>query len=117
MHKRITFRNMDHSDVMERYANDQLAKVEDFLENEPTPIYIDLVFEPSKVRQHHRIELRVKSPNYEIISNYEYKGEAFYDTLDRVIDVMYRRLHEEKQRIKKDNRKMTGRHDDFKKQR
>jgi len=116
MHKRITFRNMDHSSVMEQYANQQLAKVEGFLENEPTPVYIDLIFEPSKVREHHRIELRVKSPNYDRISNYEYQGEDFYDTLDRVIDVMYNELHEDKKR-RIDERKMQGRHDEFKKQR
>ena len=116
MHKRITFRNMKHSGVMKQYADQQLDKLILFLENEPTPVYIDLVFEPSKVREHHRIELRVKSPNYDRISNYEYQGEAFYDTLDRVIDVMYKELLEDKKRHL-DDRKMVGRHDEFKKQR
>jgi len=107
---------MDHSDMMEEYANQQLEKVIEFLKNEPTPIYIDLIFEPSKVREHHRIELRVKSPHFDRISNYEYQGEAFYDTLDRVIDVMYKELHEDKKKHL-DERKMVGRHDEFKKQR
>ena len=114
MHKRITFRNMDHSSVMEDYANQQLAKVVDFLEHEESPRYIDLVLEPSKVHSHHRVELRIKSPNYERISNYE--GTDFYDVLDRVIDVMYRELHEDKKR-RNDHLKEVGRHDDFKKQR
>ena len=117
MHKRITFRNMEHSDVMKRYANGQLEKVEKFLENEATPVYIDLIFEPSKIHQHHRVELRIKTPLYDLVSNYEYKGEAFYDTLDRVIDVMYRCLHEAKRKEKKDRKKTCGRHEDFKKQR
>ncbi len=116
-HKRITFRNMEHSAVMRDYADQQLTKLEHFLENERTPIYIDLVFEPSKLREHHRIELRVKTPLYDKISNYEYQGEKFYDVLDRVIDIMYKELHEEKQRIKRDNRKTVGRHKEFKKQR
>lgn len=114
MHKRITFRNMDHSDVLEKYANEQLTKIEDFLQHERTPIYIDLVLEPSKVREHNRVELRVKSPQYDLISNYE--GPKFYDVLDRVIDIMYRNLHEEK-RKEVDMKKQRGRHDDFKKQR
>jgi len=114
MHKRITFRNMDHSDVMEQYANDQLEKIIVFLENERTPIYIDLVLEPSKVHAHHAVEIRVKSPNYDRISNYE--GSKFYDVLDRVIDVMYKELCEDKKKLK-DNLKSVGRHDDFKKQR
>ena len=116
MHKRITFKGMDHSQVIEEYANKQLSKVEQFLENEPTPIYIDLVLEPSKTREHHFIELRVKSPHYDLISNYEHTGDDFYNVLDRVIDVMYRRLREEKQKLV-DKRKSVGRHEDFKKQR
>lgn len=116
MHKRITFRGMDHSSVMEDYANQQLEKVESFLENEPTPVYIDLIFEPSKVHEHSRVELRVKSPHYDLISNYEHEGTSFYDVLDRVIDVMYKRLHDEKKKLV-DKRKWVGRHEDFKKQR
>ncbi len=107
---------MEKSDVMKQYANQQLEKLVKFLENERTPVYIDLIFEPSKLRQHHRIELRVKSPNFDRVSNYEYQGEEFYDVLDRVIDVMYLELREDKHK-QVDNRKMVGRHDEFKKQR
>lgn len=109
------FRHMDHSDVMEEYANKQLAKVEQFLEGEQrTPIHIDLVLEPSKVHAHHRIELRVKTPHYEKFCDFE--GPKFYDVLDRVVDTMYRLLHEQKER-RVDHRKDMGRHDEFKKQR
>jgi ribosome-associated translation inhibitor RaiA len=107
---------MDKSDVMEQYANQQLKKIEEFLANERSPIYIDLIFEPSKVREHHRVELRVKSANYDRISNYEHQGTSFYDVVDRVIDVMYKELLEDnKKRV--DDRKMVGRHEEFKKQR
>ena len=34
MQKKITFRDTPHSDVAENYANEQLAKVEEFLKNE-----------------------------------------------------------------------------------
>jgi len=114
MNKRVTFKGMEHSSVLEEYANGQLVKVEEFLENERTPVYLDLVFEPSKVHAHHKIELRVKSPHYDKISNYE--GTDFYQTLDRVVDVMYHELLEEKRR-RIDEKKMRGRHDEFKGQR
>ena len=116
MKKSITFRHMEHSAPMEQHADKQLAKLIKFLENEPTPVYLDLVFEPSKVHQHHRIELRVKSSNYDRVSSYEHQGSDFYETLDRVIDVMYKELHEDKKR-QHDELKQRGRHDDFKKQR
>jgi len=114
MHKRITFKGIDHSSVMEDYSNQQLEKVLEFLKNERSPVYVDLVFEPSRVHAHHKIELRVKSPSYDRISNYE--GTNFYRTLDRVIDTMYHELREEKKR-QDDERKMRGRREEFKKQR
>lgn len=116
MHKRIVFRNMEHSDVMESYANGQLEKIINFLENDRGPVYIDLYLEPSSVHQHHRVELHVKSAEYNLNSSYEHEGMSFYDTLDRVIDVMYRQLHEKK-RQNHDEEKMRGRHDDVKKHR
>ena len=36
MNKRIVFRNMDHSDVMEEYANGGFDKIRAKLESEPT---------------------------------------------------------------------------------
>src|SRR5579872_5638596 len=116
MHKRITFRHMDKTEAMENYANEQLRKIEEFLSHEPTPVYLDLVFEPSKVREHHKIELRVKSPNFDAYSTYEYEGTGFYDVLDRVIDVMYQELQEQKRKNIKE-RKHEARAEEFRKKR
>jgi len=114
MHKRVTFNGIESSSAVENYANDQMNKVMDFLSNERSPIYIDLMFKPSKLRAHHFVELRVKTPNYDLISSYE--GTDFYNTIDRVIDVMYRNLHEEKKKLN-DKKKHVGRHEEFKKER
>jgi ribosome-associated translation inhibitor RaiA len=56
----------------------------------------------------------VKSPNYDLISSFE--GPDFYDTVDRVIDVMYHQIHEKKDRHNEE-KKTIGRHEEFKKQR
>ncbi len=114
MHKRITFRNMDHVPSIENYANNRLHKVEHFLEREPTPVYIDLVLEPSKVHEHHRVELRVKSPRYELVSNYE--GPEFYKVLDHVVDTMMTELTEEKRKVvdERKNHKKPGQIFEFK---
>ncbi len=131
MHKHIVFKNTEHSSIMEDYANQQLTKIEEFLASSnimdhapggkasevadsDASIYINLVIEPSKTRAHHYVELRVKGPGYDLIS--EYEGDEPYDVLDRVIDVMYHQLHEYKQK-EVDMRKSRGRHEEFKKQR
>ena len=107
---------MDKSEPMEQYINDQLAKIEEFLSHEPTPVILELVISPSKTHEHHRVELIVKTPHYDKFVDYEYKGTDFYDVVDRVIDTMYHQLHEAKARLV-DERKWVGRHDEFKKQR
>lgn len=112
MNKRIVFRHMDHSDVMEAYANKQLEKIEEFLSHVQKPISIDLYFEPSKVHEHHRVELHVRCGHYDLNSSYEHEGMSFYDVLDRVIDTMYRNILEEKRRYD-DMKKKSGRRDDF----
>jgi ribosome-associated translation inhibitor RaiA len=131
MHKHIVFKNTQHSSLMEDHANEQLKKIEDFLASSnimdhapggkasevpdsDASIYINLVIEPSKTRAHHHMELRVKGPGYDLIS--EHEGAEPYEVLDHVIDVMYRNLHEYKQK-EVDMRKSRGRHDEFKKQR
>lgn len=104
MNKRFYFKDMEPSKAMENYANEQLAKVEKFLSHEPLPVSIDMTFSPSKVREHHKVELRIKSPHYDLVSEYEHQGMEFYDVIDRVIDTMYRNLHEAKrQRVDERN--------------
>lgn len=108
MNKRIVFRNMDKSDAIERYANERLEKIVDFLATEPTPISIDLVLEPSAAREHHRVELRVKTPRYDLIADREHQGDDFYKTLDHVIDVMFRNLIEAKRKALDERDHGTG---------
>ena len=105
MHRKIVFRHMDHSGPMEQHADQQLKKLEKLLEHEPTPIVIDLILEPSKVHSHHRVELIIKTKHYDRVVHSE--GPKFYEVLDHVIDVMYRKLHEDKQRLV-DERKTQG---------
>lgn len=116
MNIQITFKNMEHSDPMEQHIRKHLEKIEHFLHNERDPIFIHVFLEPSKVHRHHRIELLVKSPNYDLSVAYEHEGMDFYITLDRVINQMLDRLQDEHQR-KITERKMVGRHEEFKKER
>jgi ribosome-associated translation inhibitor RaiA len=115
MNIRIFHKNMkEHSEGLDERCRTELARIQEFLTSEPTPITIDLTLAPSHVHAHHKIELRIKSPNYHVVSTYE--GPDFYLTLNRVIDTAYLQLHEDKQRLV-DRRKSEGRHDEFKKQR
>ena len=98
INKRINFRQMDSDQVIEDYINKRLEKIEDFLQHEQTPIDIDFTIVPSKTREHHQVEIRVKSPNYDLVAEIEKQGTDFYDAVNIVIDKMMNQLHKAKQR-------------------
>lgn len=114
MNIQITFQNCDSSQVMEEHIKGQLSKIVHFLEKEPTPIYIDIIIKPGRVHAHHQVEFLLKSPHYDLVTHDE--GPKVYQVLDNVIDAMYARLRKEKDKRIED-RKMVGRHEEFKKQR
>jgi ribosomal subunit interface protein len=116
MNKRIMFKNMAHSDTMQEYVNKKLEKVEKFLKRENAPIYIDVILEQSSTHTHPRVEIRIKTPNFEEVANHEHEGVEIYEAIDRAVDVMYRLLLQHKEKAISE-RKSRGRHDDFKKQR
>jgi ribosomal subunit interface protein len=95
MKKRIAYRGIESTPVLEEFINTHLAKVEKLLVNEPTPIIIDLILEASNVHAHHKVELKVKTPHYDLLAQHE--GPEMYQEIDRVTDKMVteiKRAHE-----------------------
>ncbi|MGB8467591.1 MAG: HPF/RaiA family ribosome-associated protein [Candidatus Babeliales bacterium] len=97
MDKQITFRSMDHSAAIENYINEHIQRIEQFLANEKEPIFIAIVLEPSKTHAHHRVEVRVKSPEYDKICDFE--GPEFYKLIDKCLDTMLHNLREKKREL------------------
>jgi ribosome-associated translation inhibitor RaiA len=102
MNKRITFRGMEHSVPTEKHAHEQLAKIEHLLENEQTPIYLNLVLEAGRPHAHHKAELHVKSPHYDIFV--EEEGPHLIQIMDTVIDTVYRKMQEKKKQLMQEHR-------------
>jgi ribosomal subunit interface protein len=103
MSKRIAFKNMQSTPVLEEFANKHLEKIEQFLENEPTPVHIDLVLEDNPVHPHHKVELRIKTPHYDLIAHHE--GPEMYQEIDRVTDIMLQEIRKAKARLVDDKKK------------
>lgn len=99
---RIALRHMENSPEIQMHIDRQMARIIDFLGNEPTPIYIDLVATPSKVHEHHEVELIIKSPNYNVIVKKE--GPIFFQVLDIVTDEAYQKLQQENRRLTDDHK-------------
>ncbi len=105
MNKRIFFHEMERSVAMERYADEQLEKIVKFLEHEREPIYLDLTIEAGRPHAHHKVNLLLKTPHYELIAQDE--GPEAYKVLDTVIDTMYKNLRKKKEE-RVDNQKTTN---------
>lgn len=97
MQKRIVYRGMESQPVLEEFANKHLEKIEKLLENQRTPIVIDLILEASHVHAHHKVTLLVKTPDYDLIANHE--GPEMYQEIDRVTDKMVQEIRRAKERI------------------
>ncbi len=94
MNKQFTFRNMEHSNTLEEHANEQLQKVEKFLEHEKEPIYLHIILTAHHIHAHHQVEFQVTTPLYKMSTHRE--GPELYQLISEVIDIMYERLTEAK---------------------
>lgn len=96
MNKRVTFRGMDHSPTVEQQVHTQLAKIEEFLSHERTPVSLDVVLEAHPTHAHNSVEMRVHAPDYEAIAQRE--GKDIYKLIGEVADCVYAELRKQKER-------------------
>lgn len=106
----ITFRGMDHSTIIEEYFHAQMAKVLEFLKHEREPILIHAIFTANPKKDHHKVELLIKTPHYDLVITH--KGPEMYELLDHVVDTAYLELHEKKRKL--DDEKKNGKADWYK---
>ena len=67
MNKRVTFRNLEKTPDLETHIQYGLVTIEKFLARETSPISIELVVEAHPTHAHNSAEIRIKSPNYNVI--------------------------------------------------
>jgi ribosomal subunit interface protein len=97
MNKKITFRGMDSSPVMEKHVQQQLRKIEGFLEHERLPVKIEVILEAHHIHAHHKAEIRISAPDYHILMHEE--GADLYKLIDAVLDRSYLALREQKEKL------------------
>ena len=98
MNKKISFNNMPHSDPLEQHASTKLDKIKDFLKDAEniTPLHVELHLKANKQHPHHRAELQLKTPRFNLNSHDE--GTDMYVVIDNTIDKMVTLLKKEKQK-------------------
>lgn len=99
MNKKISFKNMPHSDPLEQHASEKLEKIKDFLKDAEhlTPFNVELHLKANKQHPHHRAELLLKTPRFNLTSHDE--GTDMYVAIDNAIDKMVKLLKKEKDKV------------------
>lgn len=92
--KRIEFRGMDSLATMEDHVNQQLVKIENFLQHERTPIVINIVLEKHPTHAHNAAHVHISVPIHEKTIDIVVKreGENLYTCIDEALDLAYRDL-------------------------
>ncbi|MBD3273337.1 ribosome-associated translation inhibitor RaiA [Candidatus Dependentiae bacterium] len=100
MKRKITFQSMDHSEPIERHANEKLNKIEEMLKDSEwkTPMFMELWLKANKQHVHHKAELHLKTPQFDLNTHYE--NADMYFAIDNTIDKMVKLLKKEKALLK-----------------
>jgi ribosomal subunit interface protein len=98
MNKKLTFRHMDHSAVIEEYFYKHLSKIERFLEaSAREPIFIEMLVEAHPVHAHNKVEIRLHAPNYHFIAYTE--DPDIYKAIDQTIHKVHNDLTKAKEKL------------------
>lgn len=103
MQKKITFRSMEHTPVMDSYIEEQLAKVEELLSHEREPIVLEVVVEPHSLRAHHRASILIKSPRFDVFV--DKFGADMYQVISTAIDDAYEMARKQKEKFVDEDKK------------
>lgn len=94
--KRVVFRGMEHDPILEEHVNKEFSKIENFLANDRLPQYIHIILEYHPNHAHNKVEIRIKSPSYEVFVADE--GKNMHKLIDLVCDTVYLELRRQKEK-------------------
>jgi len=100
MHKKITFRAMDHSDAIEQHVLHKAEKLDKFFKREPLPITIEIILDAHYEHHFFNAEIIVNSKNYHLVVCTQ--GSDMYAMIDEAIHKMIRSIAHKKEEMSHD---------------
>jgi ribosomal subunit interface protein len=97
MKKHIVFRGRDRSEVFETHIEQQLANIEKYLENEPSPVNIGITVDYHDTHKFYKVTAYAKSPHYNCTCDHE--GPDFFAEVNEVTDRLYDKLRKQHRRL------------------
>lgn len=113
MNRKITFQSMEHSVPMEQHINSKLDKITELLKNVDniTPYFQEIFLKANKQHQHHRAELNVKTPRFDLHTHNE--NPDMYVAIDKTIDKMVELIKKEKSKSRDKTQKVENQKNEF----
>jgi ribosome-associated translation inhibitor RaiA len=100
MHKRVLYRHIEKTPVLEEFTTKHLEKIAQALKSEPSPIYIDFTLQAYPDHAHNEAEIIVKTPHYDLVAHKE--GPDLYQEINKVTETMLQEIRNAKEeKIKK----------------
>ncbi len=103
MERKITFRRMEPSTVIEEFINAKLDKFEELLGSERSPVSVSVVIDTHPTHAHNKVDVLVDTPDYNLIANHE--GQDVYVEIDTVMDKMLREIRRAKEKRDSEQKK------------
>lgn len=89
MQVNFTFRNVESSENVKRYAREKIGKMQKYLR---TPIEADVILSVEK--HHHRVEMSIRADGERFAGNHE--SEDMYASIDQVVHKVDRQVRDAK---------------------
>lgn len=106
MQKKITFTGRGRTPALDKHIDMQVAKIEQFLSEEPTPRVVEISVESHDVHQFNRVVARVKTPHYDCYA--EHEGPDVMTEINEVMDRLYAQLRDTKKKLVDRHKKGCG---------
>lgn len=109
--RKIAFHNMDHSDALEKHANERIDKIQVLLEGTGLPQSIEVRFKFNPHGAHHEIEVHLVSK--EITTDSHASNSEMYAALDEAMDRITDLVKKSKSRHRDEHHKVHNEKTDF----
>lgn len=98
MQTKITFRGMDHSEAIERYARTKMEKLHKFFKKEnPDSVFITMTLDSHRTKHYFMAEIKVKTAHYDLLSKKE--GAEMYPMIDQAVHTMEKEIAHAKEKF------------------
>ncbi len=96
---------MDHSDIVDEHARQKMAKIADYFKDSEhkRPLHAELFLKANKQHAHHRAELHLKTPQFNLDAHDEHP--EMYIAIDNAIDKIITQIVKEKEKSRDKNHK------------